>query len=57
VIACEKSGRLAGLIELKPKYRDVIVGGWQAFTGRQALSDGDGRTFTEVARGRQQGAA
>jgi DNA modification methylase len=57
VIVCEKSGRLARLIELKPKYCDVIVARWQAFRGWQVLLDGNGRTFTEVARVRQQAAA
>jgi DNA modification methylase len=36
LIACEKSGRRARLIELDPKYVDVIVKRWEAFTGRKA---------------------
>ena len=36
VIACEKTGRQARVIELDPKYCDVIVRRWEAFTGRQA---------------------
>jgi DNA modification methylase len=49
VIACEKAGRAARLIELEPKYCDVIVRRWQEFTGREATLDGDGRTFADVA--------
>ena len=51
VIACEKAGRQARLIELEPKYCDVIVRRWQAFTGKIALLDGSGRTFDDVAAG------
>ena len=36
LIACEKAGRQARLIELEPKYCDVIVARWQEFTGKQA---------------------
>jgi DNA modification methylase len=49
LIACEKAGRQARLIELEPKYCDVIIRRWQDFTGRQAALDGDGRTFAEIA--------
>jgi DNA modification methylase len=33
LIACEKTGRCARLMELDPKYCDVIVKRWQDFTG------------------------
>ncbi|ODU09049.1 MAG: DNA methylase N-4 [Rubrivivax sp. SCN 71-131] len=36
LIAAEKSGRIARLIELDPKYVDVIVRRWEDFTGKQA---------------------
>ncbi|MFN7939148.1 MAG: site-specific DNA-methyltransferase [Bryobacteraceae bacterium] len=48
LIACEKSGRHARLIELEPRYCDVIVLRWQEFTGQQAvLADGNS-TFNEL---------
>jgi DNA modification methylase len=43
LVACEKQGRRARLIELDPKYCDVIVQRWQTLTGRSATLDGDGR--------------
>jgi DNA modification methylase len=36
MIACEKAGRQARLVELDPKYCDVIVQRWQAWTGKPA---------------------
>jgi DNA modification methylase len=49
LIAAEKTGRRARLVELDPGYGDVIVQRWQRFTGRAAALDGDGRTFDELA--------
>ena len=49
LIACEKSGRRARLIELDPKYVDVIVRRWQEFTGREAKRAGDGAKFGDLA--------
>jgi len=48
LIACEKTGRQARLIELEPKYCDVIVRRWQEFTGKEAKLD-DGRSVTDAA--------
>ena len=36
IIACEKNNRKARLMELDPKYCDVIVKRWEDFTGRKA---------------------
>ena len=43
------SGRLARLIELDPKYVDVIVRRWQDWTGQKASRESDGRTLTDLA--------
>ncbi len=48
MIACEKTGREARLMELDPKYVDVIVRRWQEFTGKQATHAATGATFAEV---------
>lgn len=48
LIACEKTGRHARLMELDPKYVDVIVRRWQEFTGKQATHAATGATFAEV---------
>lgn len=37
LIACEKTGRSARLLELDPKYCDVIVKRWEEFTGKEAV--------------------
>ena len=57
LVACEKTGRQARLVELDPKYADVIVTRWQAFTGKTAMLEGNGRTFEETAAGHEAAAA
>ena len=47
LIACEKSGRRARLIELDPKYVDVIVKRWEAFSGGKAVLNDGQRVFGE----------
>lgn len=51
MIACHKLRRKARLMELDPKYCDVIVRRWQDFTGREAVLESTGQTFAEVERG------
>ena len=45
MIASEKSDRKARLIELDPKYVDVIVRRWQDYAGAQATRQSDGVAF------------
>jgi DNA modification methylase len=54
LIAAETTGRVCLGIELNPAYVDVAVKRWQQFTGRDAVLEGDGRTFNEIAEGRGQ---
>jgi DNA modification methylase len=48
LIACKKTGRQARLVELDPRYCDVIVRRWQAWTGEQAML-GEDASFADVA--------
>jgi DNA modification methylase len=48
LIACEKTGRDARLMELDPRYCDVIVERWQKFTGKQAVLKSNGKTLDET---------
>lgn len=48
LIAAEKNGRIGVLMELDPKYCDVIVTRWQAFAGKQAIHQASGKTFDEM---------
>ena len=49
LIACQRRHRNARLMELDPKYADVIVRRWQEYTGDGAVLAGDDRSFDEVA--------
>ncbi len=48
MIACEKTGRRARLIELDPKYVDVIVKRWEEFTGKKATLARNDQSLNEV---------
>lgn len=41
LMACEQNGRNAMLMELDPKYVDVIINRWEAFTGASAVKIND----------------
>jgi DNA modification methylase len=49
LIASEKTHRLARLIELEPKYCDVIIRRFEEFSGKRAVLESDGRGFAEIA--------
>jgi site-specific DNA-methyltransferase (adenine-specific) len=53
LIACERLGRQARLMEIEPRYADVIIRRWEEFAGGKARLDGDGRTFEELRGERQ----
>jgi len=48
LIAAEKAGRQARLIELDPKYVDVIVRRWQSYAGAQAVREADRVKFDDL---------
>jgi DNA modification methylase len=47
VIAAEKTGRRAALLEIDPVYVDTIIRRWQSFTGKDAVCARTGTTFAE----------
>ena len=49
LIACETTGRQARLIEIDPKYVDVIVKRWQDYTSQKAVLEADLRCFEQIA--------
>lgn len=52
LIACERRGRKARLMELDPRYADVIVRRWQEYTGKTPTLELTGAPFETVARER-----
>jgi len=52
LLAAERIGRRAYVMELEPRYVDVAIRRWQAFTGRDAVHGLTGATFNEVAESR-----
>jgi DNA modification methylase len=57
IIAAEMTGRRCFAVELNPAYVDVAVRRWEAFTGSDAVLDGDGRTFAQISAERLREAA
>ncbi len=55
--AAESTQRVCYGMELDPKFVDVVVQRWQGMTGKQAVLDGDGRTFAEISVERTEVAA
>lgn len=51
LIAAEKTGRQARLIEFDPLYCDTIIRRWQLLTGKQATLARDGRSFEVIEEG------
>jgi DNA modification methylase len=49
LIACERAGRQARLIEMEPAYCDVIIRRWQEHSGKTAVLESDGRAFKDLA--------
>ncbi len=48
MLAAERTGRRCFGIEIEPKFVDVAIRRWQAFTGKDAILEATGQTFDEV---------
>lgn len=48
LIAAQKNGRIARIMEIDPIYCDVIVRRWQDYTGQKAYLEGSGVDFKEA---------
>ena len=57
LIAAEKSGRCARLLEYDPAYCDTIVRRWEIFTGKHATLVATGERFEDVEERRMQDSA
>ncbi len=49
IMAAERTGRRCHALELDPRYVDVIIRRWQAYTGDQAHHAASGRAFDDIA--------
>lgn len=49
LIAAETAGRVCYAMEIDPRYVDVAVRRWQAFTGKIATRASDGRSFDDAS--------
>jgi DNA modification methylase len=52
LIGCETTNRVARLLEIDPQFIDVTIRRWETFSGKQAVLDGDGRTFEAIGKDR-----
>jgi DNA modification methylase len=48
LIAAEKHGAQAFIMEFDPRFVDVIIKRWQDFTGKQATLESTGKTYSEL---------
>jgi len=53
IIAAETCGRVCYAVELDPGYVDVSVQRWEAFTGKTATLEGDGRCYADICAERE----
>jgi hypothetical protein len=49
IIAAERTGRIAYGMDIDPRFVDVVIRRWQAYTGKDAILAGTDKTFDELA--------
>jgi DNA modification methylase len=49
ILAAERTGRICAGLELDPRYVDVTIRRWQAYTGDHACHAVTGQRFDDVA--------
>ena len=49
LIACERLGERAFLMEMSEPYCDVIIQRWQNFTGQKAINEATGQPFERAS--------
>ena len=52
ILAADKVGRVGFGLEYEPRYIDVTIQRWQDLTKLDAVLEGDGRTYEEIAEAR-----
>ncbi|HEX3918853.1 MAG TPA: DNA methyltransferase [Caulobacteraceae bacterium] len=52
LMAAEKSGRRCRMMELDPKYADVIIRRWEALSGKEAAHEALGQSWRTLSFGR-----
>jgi DNA modification methylase len=55
VIACELHNRKAMIVDLDPKYCDVIIKRWQNYTGKDAIHLETNKTYNELQKNTENG--
>ena len=57
ILAPKRVGRRAYTLEIEPRFVDIAIKRWQAFSRKDAIHAGSGLTFDELAEKRTAAAA
>ena len=49
LLSAEKNNKNCMMMELDPKYCDVIIKRWEEFTGKEAVLESNGKSYSEAA--------
>ena len=48
LMACERMGRSARLMEIDPRFAEAIIRRWQEYSGNDAVRASDGLPFSDL---------